>query len=100
MKQVSMINIQEKHKKVFFICITFIMIGVFISLFVFFIKAVKYKKHYEATRTHYRIFPNWNRIVEEDPIEIVSQFRGDDKKTGVVDGKWNLKGKIEPLFDK
>ncbi len=100
MKQVSMINIQEKHKKVFFICITFIMIGVFISLFVFFIKAVKYKKHYEATRTHYLIFPNWNRIVEEDPIEIVSQFRGDDKKTGVVDGKWNLKGKIEPLFDK
>ena len=101
MDKVSIMNRQEKHKKVFFICLTIIMLGVFIFLFVFFIKAVKYRKHYEANRTYYSIFPyNWSEIVDEDPIEVLSQFRGDDKKTGVVTGEWELQGKVKPFFDK
>ena len=38
--------------------------------------------------------------MKEEPIQIVSQFRENDKKTGVVKGSFNLKVQLRPFFQK
>ena len=71
-----------------------------ILLLSFFIKAIKYRKIYDSSKTYYRIFPNLNKAVDEEPIEIVSQFRGDDNKTGIISDRLTIGGRIKQLSRK
>ena len=66
----------------------------------FFIKAVKYRKIYDASKTYYRIFHHTNKSIDENPIEVVSQFREDDNKRGIISDQLNFKGQIRHLFGK
>ena len=72
----------------------------FIGLVLFFMKAVKHRKAYEVSRAVYYIFPHSKNIVEENPIEITSQFRGNSMKQGVAEGVFDLKGQARSLFTK
>ena len=94
------IIINKNQKKIFFIGFSTVIIVLSVFLFFFFIKAVKYRKLYNISRTPYNIFHHSNKRAEEDPIEIVSQFRGDDMKTGVAEGRFNIKGQTKHLFKK
>ena len=72
----------------------------FVFLLLFFIKAVKHRKFYDESKTHYRIFHYSNKTVNEDPIEIISQFRGDSMKKGIIPGVFSLKGQVKSLSKK
>ena len=96
MKKVSMVSIKKKYKQFFAIVTTCL----FIFVLSFFIKAVKYRKVYDNSKTYYRIFHYTHKTVKEDPIEIVSQFREDDNKRGILSDKLNFKGQIKHLFGK
>ena len=90
-------QLDQNKKIIFFYILSTIC---FIGLSFFFIKAVKHRKLYDASKTHYRIFHHSNKIVDEDPIEIVSQFRGDSMKRGMAVGTFNLRGQVKSLFGK
>ena len=91
---------QKKRIKFF----TAFLIGtglfVFGLLFFLFIKAVKYKKVYKASQSYYRIFPHLRNKTEEDNRKIISQFRVDDAKTGVVPGAFTLQGRVKSFYGK
>ena len=88
----------DQNKKIIFFL--YFIDNLFIGLFFFFIKAVKHRQLYDASKTHHRIFHHSNKIVDEDPIEIVSQFRGDSMKRGMAVGTFNLRGQVKSLFGK
>lgn len=87
---------QNKRWVAFYILLIFCFIG----LVLFFIKAVKHRKMYETTRTFYRIFPHSKSTMEESPLNIISQFRGNNMKQGVAEGVFDLRGQIRSLFTK
>ena len=88
----------DQSKKIIFF---YILSAIFFVVLLFsFVKTVKYKKLYDFSKTHYRIFPHSNKIVSEDPIEIVSQFRVDSRKTGVVPGTFHFRGQVKSLLGK
>ena len=72
----------------------------FFIVLIYCIKTVNYKKTYDKFKTYYRIQSYPNQVVQEDPIKIISEFRGDSMKTGVAVGAYSLKGQIKPLFRK
>ena len=79
-----------------------LLIFIFISsLFIVFIKAQQKRKRYEASNNSYRILHHSHKIVRENPIEIVSRFRGDPRKTGVIPNDiFHLKFQAKNLFEK
>jgi len=72
----------------------------FMVLLVYFAEAVKYKKNYDSSKTPYRIWHYPNQIVQEDPIQIVSEFRGGPLKKGIAVGSFRIKGQLKLLFKK
>ena len=87
---------QSRNTIFFYILLVFCFVG----LVLFFMKAVKHRKAYEAVKTIYHTFPHSKNVVEEDPVEIVSRFREDSMKQGVTEGAFDLKGQVRSLFTK
>lgn len=88
----------DQDKKIIFFYILSVLC--FIALAFFFIKALNHRQLYDATRARYRIFPHSNKVIDEHPIEIVSQFRGDSMKKGVAVGAFDIQAKVKSLFRK
>ena len=77
------------------------VVGVFIVvLFFCFIKALHHKIIYDEEKTLYRMAHHLNSTMDENPIKIVSEFRGDSMKRGVAVGVFDLRGRVRPLFTK
>ena len=72
----------------------------FVVLCFCFIKALRHKAIYDKESALYRIVHHSNNTMYENPVEIVSEFRGNSMKTGVAVGVFNLKGRLRPLFTK
>ena len=72
----------------------------FFAISIYFIFVLKHKKSYEEQKHFYTIFPYSHKVVDEDPIQIISQFRQDDKKQGIVQGEFSIQGKIHSVSEK
>ena len=72
----------------------------FAVLCFYFVKAFHYKKVYDKEKSFHRIVHHSNHSIHEDPIEIVSEFRGNPRKTGAAVGAFKLKGHVELLSTK
>ena len=72
----------------------------FVVLCFCFIKALRHKAIYDASKTLYRIVHHSDNIIDEKTVKTVSEFRGDSMKRGVAVGGFNFKGRVKPLFRK
>ena len=94
------LSLVKTRRRYFFTLFSVLIILLFAFLLFCFVKATIYRKIYDSSRRHYKIFYYSNKIIKKNSIEVVSQFRGGDQKTGVIEGSFNLKGQIKPLFQK
>ena len=82
--KLKQIKISNKH--IALICFIFMGIVCFFAVFFYYINTLKYKKIYDNSKTYYRVLSYPDKTVQEKPIKIVSEFRGNSLKTGVASG--------------
>ena len=95
LKKVNILN--KQNILVYFLCVG---TACFFAILFYYINTLQYKKTYDNFKTYYRVLSYPDKNIQEKPIKITSEFRGDPLKTGVAPGVYHLKGHTKSLFRK